>query len=95
VNFPPFFCELRPSFRFVSFRFSKFCFSAFRFISFQFGRLHFVSFCSLQVFLINNIFVIFCDETVQWVGIPMGTNSDPLLADMFLVRQNLFKCLLL
>jgi hypothetical protein len=36
-------------------------------------------------FLIDNIFVIFCGRVFQQtVGIPMGTNCAPLLADLFL-----------
>jgi hypothetical protein len=36
-------------------------------------------------FLIDNIFVIFCGRIFQQtVGIPMGTNYPPLLADLFL-----------
>ena len=36
-------------------------------------------------FLIDNIFVMFGDQVFQQtVGIPMGTNCAPLLADLFL-----------
>jgi len=36
-------------------------------------------------FLIDNIFVVFGDQVFQQsVGIPMGTNCTPLLADLFL-----------
>jgi hypothetical protein len=35
--------------------------------------------------LVNNIYVVFQDQTFQQsVGIPMGTNCVPLLADLFL-----------
>jgi hypothetical protein len=36
-------------------------------------------------FLVDNIFVVFGDQVFQQsIGIPMGTNSAPLLADLFL-----------
>ena len=36
-------------------------------------------------FLVDNIFVVFAGKVFQQVvGIPMGTNCDPLLADIFL-----------
>lgn len=36
-------------------------------------------------FLIDNIYVVFGDQVFQQtVGIPMGTNCAPLLADLFL-----------
>ena len=36
-------------------------------------------------FLVNNIFVVFVGKVFQQiVGIPMGTNCAPLLADVFL-----------
>ena len=36
-------------------------------------------------FLVDNIYVVFGDQVFQQtVGIPMGTNCAPLLADLFL-----------
>jgi hypothetical protein len=36
-------------------------------------------------FLIDNIYVVFCDQVFQQsIGIPMGTNCAPLLAELFL-----------
>jgi hypothetical protein len=36
-------------------------------------------------FLVDNIYVVFGDQVFQKsVGIPMGTNCAPLLADLFL-----------
>jgi hypothetical protein len=36
-------------------------------------------------FLVDNIYVVFGDQVFQqFAGIPMGTNCDPLLADLFL-----------
>jgi hypothetical protein len=36
-------------------------------------------------FLVDNIYVVFGDQVFQQsVGIPMGTNCDPLFADLFL-----------
>jgi hypothetical protein len=36
-------------------------------------------------FLVDNIYLVFVDQVFQQsVGIPMGTNSGPLLADLFL-----------
>jgi hypothetical protein len=36
-------------------------------------------------FLVDNIYVVFGDKVFQQaVGIPMGTNCAPLLADLFL-----------
>ena len=36
-------------------------------------------------FLVDNIFVVFAEKVVQQtVGIPIGTNCAPLLADIFL-----------
>ena len=35
-------------------------------------------------FLVDNIFVFFANKVFQQtVGIPMGTNCDPILADIF------------
>jgi hypothetical protein len=40
---------------------------------------------SMLGFLVNNIFVVFGNQVFeQSVGIPMGTNCAPLLADLFL-----------
>jgi hypothetical protein len=39
--------------------------------------------------LIDNIFVVFGNQIFQQtVGIPMGTNCNPLLADLFLYIMN-------
>ena len=39
----------------------------------------------MLAFLIDNIYVVFGDQVFQQsVGIPMGTNFAPLLADLFL-----------
>ena len=44
-----------------------------------------VSFIQMLDFLIDNIFVLFCGRVFQQtVGISMGTNCTPLLADLFL-----------
>jgi hypothetical protein len=44
-----------------------------------------VSFFNMLEFLIDNILVIFGGRVFhQTVGIPMGTNCAPLLADLFL-----------
>jgi hypothetical protein len=41
-------------------------------------------------FLVDNIYVVFGDQVFQQsVGIPMGTNCAPLLADY--MKQNLFR----
>jgi hypothetical protein len=41
---------------------------------------------SMLGFLVDNIYVVFGDQVVQQqsVGIPMGSNCAPLLADLFL-----------
>jgi hypothetical protein len=40
---------------------------------------------SMLGFLVDNIYVVFGDQVFQQsVGIPMGTNCAPLLADLFL-----------
>jgi hypothetical protein len=40
---------------------------------------------SMLGFLVDNIYVVFGDQVFQqFVGIPMGTNCAPLLADLFL-----------
>ena len=40
---------------------------------------------NMLVFLVDNIFVVFGGKVFQQiVGIPMGTNCAPLLADIFL-----------
>jgi hypothetical protein len=45
---------------------------------------------SMLGFLVDNIYVVFGDQVYQQsVGIPMGTNCAPLLADY--MRQNLFR----
>ena len=44
----------------------------------------FHAYCSFE-FLVDNIFVVFAGKVFQQtVGIPMGTNCAPLLADIFL-----------
>ena len=46
----------------------------------------------MREFLVDNIFVVFRGEVFQQiVGIPMGTNCAPLLADIFfiLIRSGL------
>jgi hypothetical protein len=44
-----------------------------------------IEICELLDYLIDNIFVKFGDKTFrQVIGIPMGTNCAPLLADLFL-----------
>ena len=41
--------------------------------------------CKMMEFLVNNMYVRFCGQLFrQAVGIPMGTNCAPLLADLFL-----------
>ena len=47
--------------------------------------------CKMTEFLIDNIFVQFGERLFrQVIGIPMGTNCAPLLADLFLthIRTN-------
>ena len=42
--------------------------------------------CDALNYLLNNIFIRFSSKLYrQIVGIPMGTNCDPLIADMFLI----------
>ena len=41
--------------------------------------------CKMTEFLVDNIYVRFCGQLFrQMVGIPIGTNCDPLLANLFL-----------
>ena len=41
--------------------------------------------CKMTEFLVDNIYVMFVGQLFQqMVGIPMGTNCAPLLADLFL-----------
>ena len=45
-------------------------------------------FINMHEFLIDNKFVIFGGRVFQQtVGIPMGTNCAPLLADLFFIRM--------
>ena len=49
-----------------------------------------VQFCEVLGFLINNIFVKFGNTVLrQNVGIPMGTDCAPLLADLFYSRMSM------
>ena len=42
--------------------------------------------CDALIFLLDNIFIRFCTKLYrQVVGIPMGTNCAPLVADLFLI----------
>ena len=41
--------------------------------------------CEALTYLLDNIFIRFCTKLYrQTVGIPMGTNCAPLIADLFL-----------
>jgi hypothetical protein len=42
-------------------------------------------------FLIDNIFVLFGGRVQQTIGVPIGTNCAPLLADLFLPVCGIYK----
>ena len=45
----------------------------------------YVNICDALTFLLDNIFIRFCTKLYRYViGIPMGTNCAPLVADFFL-----------